>query len=153
MKIKYNVKNLYEDRYVITWDQPMGNGTTVQQVTTFRSKEFSLEKFLSQAQNRISGFAAALRQKNPSIPKMTSGYRMYEWDGDISALPDCYKRQFVKRQQEFRMVQLDMPVEEKPREPELYEIAKQNGVWTIKKHEQELLTWEEACAELAKRIA
>lgn len=153
MKIKYNVKNLYEDRYVITWDQPMGNGTTVQQVTTFRSKEYSLEKFLSQAQNRISGFAAALRQKNPAIPKMTSGYRRYEWDCDVSALPDCYKRQVINPQQEFRMESLALPVEDKQREPELYEVTKQNGVWTIKKHEQELLTWEEACAELAKRIA
>lgn len=153
MKIKYNIKNLYEDRYVITWEQPMGNGTTVQQVTTFRSKEFTLGKFLSVAQTRISGAVAALRMKNKSIPKNPMGYRMYEWDGDASVLPDCYKRQLLKQQQEFRMVDLDKPVEEKKHEPELYEIAKRNDVWTIVKHEQELLTWDEACAELAKRIA
>ena len=153
MKIKYNVKLMYEDRYVVTWDQPMGNGTTAQQVTTFRSTEFLLAKFLSLAQTRISGAAAAMRAKNPAIPKTICGSRMYEWDCDVSALPDCYKRQFEKRQAELRITNLELPIEEPTHEPELYEIAKRNDVWTIVKHEQELLTWEEACAELAKRIA
>lgn len=158
MKITYNLKYLYEDRYIATWEQPMGDGTKTTQVATFRTTEFSLQKFLNLAQQRISGQVASLRKTHPSVPRATGSYRVYEWDRDASALPECYKRQLEKQQQTFKMVdfpaaQADAAKEEKPREPELYEIAKQNGVWTIKKHESELMTWEEACNELAKRIA
>lgn len=157
MKIVYNIKYLYDDRYIATWEQPMGDGTKTTQVAAFRTKAFSLQEFLHAAQQRISGQVALLRKKYPNIPRSIGSYRIYTWDCDTSALPDCYKRQLEKQQQTFRMVDLNpAPVakkEEKPAEPQLYEILKQNGVWTIKKHETELMTWEEACNELAKRIA
>lgn len=151
--IKYNIKNLYEDRYAIHWQQPMGDGTTVEQMTTFRSTEFLLRKFLSRAQMGISGYVAAMRQKNPRIPR-SSGTRLYEWDGDTSALPECYKKQAVKMNTIYKTVDLNLPKpEQKPSEPELFEVVKKNGTWTIVKHDTELLTWQEACNELAKRIA
>ena len=151
--IKYNIKNLYDDRYAITWQQPMGDGTTVEQVTTFRSTEFLLRKFLARAQAGISGYIAALRMRNPKIPR-SSGARLYEWDGDSTALPTCYKTQAEKMNAYYKTVDLDLPrPEAKPTEPELFEVIKKAGTWTIVKHEAELLTWAEACNELAKRIA
>lgn len=151
MYIKYNLKHLYEDRYAITWEQPMGDGTIKTQMSSFRCKEFSLEKFLQNAQQRISAQAAQLRMRFPNMPRST-GHRLYEWDRDASALPEMYQRQLAKQAEVLRMVDLDK-TPAKPKEPELFEVVKRNNVWTLVKHETELLTWEEACAELAKRIA
>lgn len=151
--IKYKIKNLYDDRYAVYWQQPMGDGTITEQMTTFRSTEFLLRKFLARAQLGISGYLAAMRQKNPKIPR-SSGTRVYEWDGDTSAMPECYQKQAEKFKTMYKMVDLNLPKpEEKPSEPQLFEIVKRNDVWTIVKHESELMTWEQACNELAKRIA
>jgi hypothetical protein len=151
--IKYNIKNLYEDRYAITWQQPMGDGTCIEQVTTFRTTEFLLRKFLTRAQAGISGYVAAMRAKNPRIPR-SNGARLYEWDGDVSALPVFYKNQAEKMNTYYKNVDLELPKPAPiPTEPELFEVVKRAGTWTIIKHDSELLTWAEACNELAKRIA
>lgn len=151
--IKYNIKNLYEDRYAITWQQPMGDGTCIEQVTTFRTTEFLLRKFLTRAQAGISGYVAAMRAKNPRIPR-SNGARLYEWDGDVSALPVFYKNQAEKMNAYYKNVDLELPKPAPiPTEPELFEVVKRAGTWTIIKHDSELLTWAEACNELAKRIA
>lgn len=151
--IKYNIKNLYEDRYAITWQQPMGDGTCIEQVTTFRTTEFLLRKFLTRAQAGISGYVAAMRAKNPRIPR-SNGARLYEWDGDVSALPVFYKTQAEKMNTYYKNVDLELPKPAPiPTEPELFEVVKRAGTWTIIKHDSELLTWAEACNELAKRIA
>lgn len=154
MKIVFNVKNLYEDRYAVTWQQNMGDGTVKQQVATFRSTDFSLEEFLRRCRRSISGYLGNLRTKNPSLPKAFSTHQMYEWDGDTSCLPNNYKVQAEKRNELEELLRAPQPrVESKPEEPQLFEIVKRNDVWTIVKHETELMTWEEACNELAKRIA
>lgn len=154
MKIVFNVKNLYDDRYAVTWQQDMGDGTVKQQVATFHSTDFSLEAFLRRCRTSISGYLSNLRVKNPRIPKAGSTYGVYQWDGDVSCLPNNYKRQAEKRNELSELLKEGQPtVESKPEEPQLFEIVKRNDVWTIVKHETELMTWEEACNELAKRIA
>lgn len=154
MKIIFNVKNLYDDRYAVTWVQDMGNGETKQQVATFHTTEFTLDAFLRRCKIAISGYLSGLRSKNPRIPKATSTYGVYLWDGDTSCLPNNYKAQAAKRNELRELLTPGQPkVETKTEEPQIFEIAKRNDVWTIVKHESELLTWEEACNELAKRIA
>lgn len=154
MKVVFKVKNLYNNRFIVEWEQSFLDGTKNTQTATFRSDDFTLEKFLAHARSRISAQRKILRSDG-LIPSNGDRRTNYEWDCDASFLPERLRSQAIAKEAQLQIVDLDSPKQEpeKTTEPQVFELTKRSGVWTIVKHETELLTWEEACNELAKRIA
>lgn len=140
---------MYDNRYEASFELPTADGK-VRLTATTRITTVSLVELLRRLGACIS---TAISNRKRWDNAVMSGVKFcYEWDGDVSDLPTLFHNQASSmRQTSMEMLHPDQIVG-KPREPRLLEVCKVGGVWTIKKHETELLTWAEACNELAKRI-
>lgn len=149
MIIKYHVRLLYDNRFQASFELPSAGGKVYMTAGTHYNG-VSLTDMLRRLGQSISVSVSTRRKWDASIPK--GAPFCYKWDGVVTDLPELFHNQAATMRQ-TAMEQLHPDdIVGKPHEPRLLEVCKVNGVWTIKKYEQELLTWEEACNELAKRI-
>lgn len=150
MNVTYHIRLMYENRYQVTFEIPTLSGRTMLTSST-RCDARNLNDLLRQATTVISGCISQRKKWDKEL--VGASQLRYVWDGDATDLPSPLQKQA----EEFRRPGLQLLAREvldapKPRTPRLLEVIKKNGVWTIVKHEKELMTWEQACAELAKRI-
>lgn len=160
MKVQYSIRSLANDRYVLEFELPTMDGEPVKALTTTCTGADTLKKLLSRTNQSVAVAANYYRARNDKI--YSAGAFQYKWDGDSTNIPDIFKKdaevyRYMNGLTSATLVSDPAPiVKTKPVKKEtdkrLYEVVKQNDVWTIKKHETELLTWEEAATELAKRI-
>lgn len=163
MKVEYSITQLSFNRYVLTFTLPTIEGEPIKGATTTRTNVKTLKELLARTNQAIAVAAHYYRRENDKV--YSDKAFKYEWDGDDTNLSDCFKAdvavyKYMKGLTSAKIVAEPQPIEkvEQPQKSQntagkrLYEVVKQNDVWTIKKHETELLTWEEAATELAKRI-
>lgn len=135
MKVIYHLKQLDDGSLGmnVTFKDPAGDKTFF---TRSRQKPESLTQLLKICKNNIG----TVLWKN----SLGTGHKI-EWDEDPTEILDMhiigvntYKKRIVVNQTDVS----DM----------VYEVIKVDGVWTVIKHDCPLLTWNEAVAELKKRI-
>lgn len=131
MKALYHLEHLEDDSLMITIDF---NGRKF--VTRSRQKPSTLTQLFKLCKNNIG----TVLWKNG----LGTGH-LIEWDEDPTDIQDMkiiglgtYKKRVVVQQTDVH----DM----------VYEVVKVDGCWTVIKHDCPLLTWDEAVAELKKRI-
>lgn len=150
MNVKYHLRLMYENRYKVEFEIQFG-AKTLKFETTTRYDGFLLKDLLRQAQTTAAGCVSQRKKWDNNIPAGTRLF--YYWDGDASEMDERMQKQAEKTSQRLRVLPLEqIKLPEIEQEPRLLEVVKVNDVWTIKKHESQLLTWEEACAELKKKL-
>lgn len=131
MKVKYHLEHLEDDSLMMTIDY---DGRKF--VTRSRQKPNTLTQLFKLCKNNIS----TVLWKNG----LGTGHYI-EWDEDTTDIQDMkivglstYKKKVVAPVTDVH----DM----------VYEVIKVEDNWTVIKHDCPLLTWDEAVAELKKRI-
>lgn len=143
MRLEYHIEHLYAGKYCASTKVQTADGVKTIR-TTFHTNDARIKNLMSRARVGLSGAFFIARKKDPTLPSQNR----YDWDGDVSNLP--------KNASNAEPVLKVTPIAKISATPEsrkrLLEVKKVNNVWTIIKHETELLTWEEACNLLKERI-
>lgn len=131
MKVIYHLKHTSDDKIVISFSVGDKNF-----VTSSGKKPGTLSQLHSLCKNNIHTVLHA--------QGLGSGHYI-EWDEDVSEIPNLnviglgtYKKRVIAPQTDVSDV--------------VYEVIQVDGNWTVIKHDCPLLTWDEAVAELKKRI-
>lgn len=136
MQTTFHIKKLYGTSYCASASF-VHNGVTKRIETKFKIESSDVKKIVSRARTNISGTLYLMRKEDQTLPKKNR----YDWDGDVRDL--CFEQPVTTH------TNIQKEAEQQKR---LLEVKKVNNVWTIIKHESELLTWEDACALLKQRI-
>lgn len=130
MRIEYHLKHMYKNLFQVS--ASYGDFSFAANIT---EKTGSMYRVHVKARANCSTWFSLARKNGRDVP---TGNR-YVWDGDTSDL-----------QQETH--------EPAPAVPDVQtaqrnlKIKKVNGVWTIVKHNAQLLTWEQACELLKEKV-
>lgn len=152
---KYHIAQLDDSFFKVLWKGRV-NGREVEINGRFTYNGISLKALCGAARSRIFAGVCAEGRKRGFKPIFTSSGLV--WDEDVSALAPIYTKQVRTDEGTVNLVANSLneltAVMNKKEEPErLYEIQQVKGVWTVKKHETPLLSWDEATAELKKKVA
>lgn len=152
---KYHIAQLDDSFFKVLWKGRV-NGREIEVTGRFTYTGVGLKALLGTARSRIFAGVCAEGRKRGFKPIFTSSSLV--WDEDVSALAPIYAKQLRTDDGTVSLVanslnELTAVMNKQPQPERLYEIQQVKGVWTVKKHETPLLTWDEATAELKKKVA
>lgn len=147
MIVKYNIRQLTGDKFLVSWSQQDENFCSRLRFTDFR-----LVKLLAAAKQRIST-GLNNRAKTDSRFRGAYAHNKYVWDGDISALPSRFAKQLDDLEPDAHL-RPAQPVAAEPERLYYIELCVEGSFRgpVLKKADKPLLTWEEACEELKKKV-
>lgn len=140
MELKYHIKYLYGELYAVSTKLEL-NGAHKEVVTRTQCKSTELPEIVKKARLSISNAFFYARRRDESFPNNNR----YVWDCDISDLQPRFRTGSTPSLKSTQTQKID-------NQKRVLEVKKINGVWTIVKHDSELLTWSEACELLKQRI-
>lgn len=153
MSVKFSIKYMTGDLYLIQWEQSVAGRGVVSFASRMKYREFSLNKLLSEAKNRISGtYGNEARKANGNVFLGLYKNTSFEWDWDYSTFPEVYKKQAEAQLSKLQTVPLGFraPVKEEP--VRLFYIDTSAGLPQLRKLSNPLLTWSEACELLKEKV-
>lgn len=151
---KYHITQLDDSFFKVLWNGRV-NGREVEISGRFTYSGTSLKALCGTARSRIFAGVSAEGRKFGFKPVFTSSTLV--WDEDTSGLASIFARQ-AQMGAGVKLIagslsELTDVMNKKVQPERLYEIQQVKGVWTVKKHETPLLTWDEAVEELKKKVA
>lgn len=130
MRIEYHLKYMYGNRFQVS--ASYGDFSFVSNITEDKRRICRVHE---KARANCSTWFNLARKNGRDVPTKNR----YVWDGDSSDLRQEAPQQ-APTVPEAQSAQRNL------------EIKKVNGVWTIVKHNEQLLTWAQACALLKEKV-
>lgn len=130
MRIEYHLKYMYGNRFQVS--ASYGDFSFVSNITEDKRRICRVHE---KARANCSAWFYLARKNGRDVPTKNR----YVWDGDSSDLRQETPQQ-APTVPEAQSAQRNL------------EIKKVNGVWTIVKHNEQLLTWAQACALLKEKV-
>lgn len=141
MQLQYHIKYLYGHLYAVSTSFEV-NGVRKEVLTRVTCKSETLPEIVKRTRGALGNAFFAARKRDADLPQNNR----YVWDCDISDLQPSLAKGNIGLTK--TVPQQTVPTDKK----RVLEVKKVNGVWTIVKHDSELLTWSEACELLKQRI-
>lgn len=147
--VKFKLQYLSDYQYVLSWRQPVPGKQPELFTSRITFKRPLLRHLLAEARSRISTTLAMKSQVNPNYRNLFK-QTQYEWDQDVSELPPFMQSQADKELQRQAILTGKTHRVEEPEK--LFYFEHVAGHAYLRKAERPLMTWEEACAELRKKM-
>ena len=141
MQLQYHIKYLYGHLYAVSTSFEV-NGVRKEVLTRVTCKATTLPEIVKRTRGALGNAFFAARKRDADLPQNNR----YEWDCDTSDLQPSFKKD------NFCLAKPVPQQNDTGSKKRVLEVKKVNGVWTIVKHDSELLTWSEACELLKQRI-
>ena len=147
MKLNFSVKELYGGAFLVSCTS-VYNGEHIELTSTCSCDKMRLQTVISKCRNTIysrfyAAFKKGIKVPHPSTVK-------FEWDNDTTNLSGFFKRVHEKETFTHELTAEKTSVEKS--EIPLLEVAKKGTVWTVIKHKEPLMTWDEACKCLKQKV-
>lgn len=149
MKITFGISHCIGDAYNVEYTIPCPGNADIKAVSTIHFSKFKLNSLIYQAKNAIRSRMYVLAKRGVAIPPLENTTMI--WDANTENLPTVLQKQSISSwhvNDEDKEPVEPVVTDEVP----LLEIKKVSGVWTIVKHEEPLLTWEDACKVLKEKV-
>lgn len=141
MQLQYHIKYLYGHLYAVSASFEV-NGVRKEVLTRVTCNATTLPELVKRTRGALANAFFVARKRDADLPQNNR----YEWDCDTSDLQPSLKKD------SFCLTKSVPQQNDTGSKRRVLEVKKVNGVWTIVKHDSELLTWSEACELLKQRI-